>query len=267
MIQTERNSSKNNIHQSFSDAAPVYDEHAEIQRKVADGVTASIRPWKDIIPEGPVLEVGCGTGLLTRTMSSEFPDRKYICTDLSEAMLQQVKNADIGHDDLIYERLDVDQMDDAENPEYALIVSSFTPQWFADTAIGLEKLTKKLKPGGLLLTAFPGNNSFTEWYEHCLKLGLPYTANPLPDVEEVVVKLSVGPVQIDYYENNLTQKFTKSLDFFRNLKAVGAHTSKSNKSLTAKQFKLLTSFWDEHSAPEIKVSWHIVYLAVKKDMI
>ncbi|MGB0347265.1 MAG: hypothetical protein ACPGGA_07255, partial [Balneolaceae bacterium] len=119
---------------------------------------------------------------------------------------------------------------------------------------------------GLLLVAFPGNNSFTEWYERCLELGLPFTANTLPDVEEIVIKLSIGPYQIDYYENDLHQQFEHSMDFFKHIKQIGAGYSLSGKSLTQKQMKLLTTHWDEKVSP-VSVKWHVVYLAAKKDMI
>ena len=164
-----------------------------------------------------------------------------------------------------FQTLNVDDLSDPK-PKYACIVSNFAAQWFSDPAIGLEKLGQLLLPGGLLLVAFPGNNSFTEWYERCLELGLPFTANTLPDIEEIVIKLSIGPYQIDYYENDLHQQFEHSMDFFKHIKQIGAGYSLSGKSLTQKQMKLLTTHWDEKVSP-VSVKWHVVYLAAKKDMI
>ena len=257
---------KQKVNQSFSKAAQNYHEQAEIQRKVAEGLMASVRPWKETIPPGPILEIGCGTGFLSDKIIQEFPGREFLITDASEEMLRFTKNRLDTSDKVSFEILDVDQLQNPE-PKYALIVSNFTAQWFEDTAIGLEKLAGMLQPGGLLLTTFPGNHSFTEWYECCLELGIPFTANPLPDVEEVVIKLSLSPVQIDYYENDLYQEFNNSLDFFRHLKEVGAEVSTTGKSLSVKQLKLLTNFWDKKTDNQIKVKWHVVYVAVKKDMI
>lgn len=186
-------------------------------------------------------------------------------TDRSPGMVSFTQNRLEDTSRLAFQTLDVDELKEPE-PTYSMIISNFDAHWFSDTAIGLEKLGKLLLPGGLMLVAFPGNHSFKEWYECCLELGLPYTANPLPDVEEVVIKLSMGPMQIDYYENDLYQKFDKSLDFFRHLKHIGAAVTKTGKQLTAKQLKLLTDFWDNKKEGEIQVKWHIVYLAAKKDM-
>ncbi|MBO6535907.1 MAG: methyltransferase [Balneolaceae bacterium] len=253
----------NNIARSFGKSAQNYHQKAEIQRKVANGLVASLRPWKDILPEGPILEVGCGTGFLTGAMINEFPNRAFTITDASSDMVNFAKEQLGETSTRRFEVLNVDTISSTE-PKYACIVSNFAAQWFGDTAIGLEKLGEMLLPGGLLLVAFPGNYSFAEWYECCLELGLPFTANPLPDVEEVVVKLSMGPFQIDYYENDLFQTFDHAIDFFKHIKEIGAGKSLTGKSLNAKQLRLLAKHWDEKVNP-VKVKWHVVYLAAKKD--
>lgn len=261
-MQKEKNLNKN-IARNFGRSAQTYHQRAEIQRKVADGLVASLRPWKDILPPGPILEVGCGTGFLTGNMINEFPERDFVITDASAEMVQFAKEQ-LGEDrNRSFKVLNVDEIEETES-KYACIVSNFAAQWFGDTAVGLEKLGTMLAPGGLLLVAFPGNHSFAEWYEYCLQLGLPFTANPLPDVEEVVVKLSVGPFQIDYYENDLYQEFENALNFFRHIKEIGAGESLTGKSLSVKQLRLLSKHWDEKESP-VKVKWHVVYLAAKKD--
>ena len=263
-MRISKSSSKHIAH-SFGRSVKNYHQKADIQRKVADGLVSSIRPWKDIIPQGPILEIGCGTGILTEKIISEFPARDVVITDISDHMLSFTKERIGTKSNLEYQILDVDQLIESD-PKFSCIVSNFAVQWFSDPALGLEKLGKLLLPGGLLLVTFPGSNSFIEWYEKCLELGLPYTANSLPEVEEMIVKLSLGPFQIDYYEHDLHQKFRKSLDFFRHLKEIGAAYSLTGKSLNSKQVKLLTNYWDSTISP-ISVKWHVLYLAAKKDMI
>jgi malonyl-CoA O-methyltransferase len=263
-MQTKMDLSKS-IADSFGRSVQDYHQKASIQRKVAEGLVASLSPWKDILPQGPILEIGCGTGFLTGLMINEFPDREFVISDASEEMVAFAKEQLGETPKRKFQKLNVDQITTTE-PKFACIVSNFAVQWFSDPAIGLEKLGQLLLPGGLLLVAFPGNHSFTEWYEKCLELGLPYTANPLPDVEDVVIKLSVGPFQIDYYENDLHQKFDHSIEFFKHIKQIGAGLSLYGKSLTSKQMRLLTNYWDEKTSP-VSVKWHVVYLAAKKDVV
>lgn len=257
--------SSKGIAESFGRSAKDYHRKASIQRKVAEGLVASLSPWKEILPPGPILEVGCGTGFLTGMMINEFPEREFMISDASSEMVNFTKTQFGESESRRYQTLNVDDLNEAE-PKYSCIVSNFAAQWFCNTSIGLEKLCRLLLPGGLLLVAFPGNHSFPEWYDRCLELGLPFTANPLPDVEEVVIKLSVGPYQIDYYENDIHQKFHRSIDFFKHIKQIGAGYSINGKSLSAKQMRMLTNYWDK-KVDSVSIKWHVVYLAAKKDLL
>lgn len=254
---------------NFGRAAKNYHQEARIQRKVAEGLLSSLLPWRNMLPDGPILEIGCGTGFLSKLLIDNFPDKEFIITDASPNMLrfckQQLEQEDLVTDRIQFKVLDANEFAETHE-QYAMVISNFAPQWFKDTAMVLENLSKSILPGGLLLCSFPGNHTFEQWYEHCLKLGLPYTANPLPDVEEVVVKLSMGPMQIDYYELDLFDEFDSSLDFFRHLKTIGASKSVHQKSLNHKQFKLLVDHWDKQEGEKVKVKWHVVYLAAKKDL-
>lgn len=265
---TDYSSNSHIITDSFSKAAANYHRKAEIQKKVASGLLSSLKPWKGILPEGPFLEVGCGTGFLSKLLVKEFPEREIHLTDASIGMIdfakEYLEEEGVLTSKVSFGELNADEFEGGDET-YSLVISNFAAQWFGDTAMGIEKLTTMLKPGGLILCSFPGNHSFKEWYDCCLELGLPFTANALPNVEEVVIKLSMGPVQIDYYENDLQQNFTNSIDFFRHLKEIGVASSTSGKRLSAKQMKLLTDFWDEKKSNNININWHVVYLAGKKD--
>jgi malonyl-CoA O-methyltransferase len=251
---------------AFDNAADTYDEHAIIQHKVADGLIASLVPWKDAVPDGAILEVGCGTGFVSEQLIDHFPDRDIIISDISEKMLElcrkKLKNSGKVLSRVTFKIINADTFK-AENKDLGLVISGNSPHWFKDPSLALQNLSEALTPGGMLLCSFPGNHSFPGWYENCLELGLPHTANPLPDVEEVVVKLSMGPLQIDYYENDLFHEFEKSLDFFRHLKQTGEAYSVMGKSLSYKQFKLLLKHWDKKG--NLNMKWHIVYVAAKKD--
>lgn len=251
-------------------AADNYHQNAEIQAKVAEGLMASLRPWKNILPrKGALLEVGCGTGLLSKLLIKEFPEREIVLTDLNQEILDICKSnleqEGLLSDKITFEVLEVNNTTKLEPDSNAMVISNFVPHWFKDTSIGLERLSDSIVYGGLLLCSFPGNKSFPEWYEKCLELGLPFTSNSLPDTEEVVVKLSMANVQVDYHENELTQQFDTALDFFKHLKNIGIDVSNNDKHLTSKQLRLLTNYWDEKSEGYREVTWHIIYLAAKKE--
>ncbi len=251
-------------------AAHNYHEKAEIHRKVAEGLMASLRPWKNILPrKGALLEVGCGTGILSELLIKEFPEREIVLTDLNQEILDicktNLEKAGLLSDKISFKVLEVNNTMEVVPDSNAMVISNFVPHWFKDTSIGLERLADTIVYGGLLLCSFPGKNSFPEWYEKCLELGLPFTSNTLPDTEEVVIKLSMSSVQVDYHENELTQQFDKAIDFFNHLKEIGIDVSNNDKHLTPKQLKLLTDYWDEKAEGYREFTWHIVYLAAKKE--
>ncbi|HEX6981483.1 MAG TPA: methyltransferase domain-containing protein [Balneolaceae bacterium] len=257
---------KQQIAKNFGSAAKSYDQHADLQKKIAARLLASLEPWRDVIPPGPVVELGCGTGFVTEGLADLYPDREIQATDLSEEMVESCRRKLGDRNHLKFSVQDAEQPP-YEEPHYSMTVSNFAAQWFKDPALTFGKWLEATKPGGLLLASFPGSESFPEWRKYCRELGLPFTGNPLPDVEEVVIKMSVGPAQVDYYEDTVTQTFESSRDFFKQLKQIGASTSKEGKSLSPRQFSMLIDHWDSSTEGKIKVSYHVVFLAVKRDFI
>ncbi len=252
----------------FDRAAEQYEELAGLQQETAGRLAAALEPWKLILPPGPVLEFGAGTGFLTRELIRILPDREFTVTDLSPAMLEQCRRQ-LGADAerLKFEVLDAEEFTPGQQ-EWALIAGNFAAQWFRHPPLTLSRFTEALKPGGLLLTAFPGADSFPEWRKICLELGLPFTGNLLPDTEEMVIKLSIGdgkaPYEVDYYEDTRTVTYPSALDFFRYLKRIGADATLTGKRLTPAQFRLLNRHWDKTSPDGVRISWHMVFLVVKK---
>lgn len=257
-------SQKELVQSRFGQAAAYYDKHASLQREIAQRMIASLRPWIDILPQGPILEIGCGTGFVTEGLIELLPDRRLEVTDIAPEMVEACKTKFKDHEKASFHTLDAEHLE-AEPETYAMTVSGFVAQWFDHPAITLGKFLEATKPGGLLLGSFPGNESFPEWRECCQELGIPFTGNELPDTEEILIKLSGGPVQVDYYEDTVTRQFDSAADFFRHIKKLGAGTQQSGRHLSPKELKLLINHWDEKSDGQIDVSYHVVFLAVKRN--
>ncbi|MDZ7715347.1 MAG: methyltransferase domain-containing protein [Balneolaceae bacterium] len=255
---------KEEIAKSFGRSVPYYEEEAKLQKDIADRLIASLEPWKAIIPPGPILEIGCGTGFVTKGLIDLYPNRAKEITDISSSMVEFCKTKFKGAANTDFYTLDAESID-PESSDYSLTVSGFAAQWFNDPALTLGRILEATKPGGLMLVSFPGSESFPEWKEKCRDLGIPFTGNQLPDTEEVAIKLSVGPAQIDFYEDTVTQKFSGAADFFRHLKLIGAGTKQNDRSLSPKELKMLIRHWNESTEGEISVNYHVVFMAVKRD--
>lgn len=263
MSETEQPQAEPIVH-NFGISAEYYDQKADVQKEVADRLIASLRPWTEILPPGPVLELGCGTGFVTKGLMELLPDRELEITDISPEMVEfcRKKLGDTGR--TTFKTLDAENIDTGSEV-YAMTISGFVAQWFEQPAITLGKCLEATKPGGLLLASFPGSESFPEWKEACRDLGLPFTGNQLPDTEEMVVKLSGWPVQVDYFEDTVKQQFESSADFFRHLKRMGASTQKKGRHLKATEMRMLIDHWDQKTEGDIEISYHVVFVAVKRN--
>ncbi len=256
---------KQEITRRFSESVQEYDQFARIQKETAERLAKALSPWQFSIPEGPILEVGAGTGLLTQHIAKMYSNREVIVTDISEEMLKlnRKKMSDYSH--LQYENLDV-EFTEWKEETYALITSNFLLHWLKHPAETVAKMLPSLKPGGLLLMSFPGDDTFPQWRKNCLDLGLPYTGNPLPDLEEIVIKLSMGPVKVDYYEDQTNLEYSSVYDFYRELKKSASGTSLSGKKLGIKQLRLLDNYWREKNNGKVNVHYHTAFIAVKRDL-
>lgn len=254
---------KNKIENQFSEASVSYNKYAEVQKESAERLGKALAPWLGIIPEGPVLELGCGTGFLTKQLLQLLPQRQFEITDVSIPMINECKKTLSQRDYINYYKLDAEN----EVPEktYALIAHNFVAQWFKDPAYTLERHLDILEPGGLMLGAFPGENSFPQWKRNCKKMDLPYTGNTLPNAEEMAVKLSLSPCKVDIYEKMITQSFDHAIQFFRMLRSIGAHTNVGSDKLSGAEFRELIGYWDANSPHTVQVDWHVIFLAVKKN--
>lgn len=256
---------KSEIIERFSESVDYYDEHATIQKKTAERLANALQPWKYSLPEGPIIEVGAGTGFFSKHLIEMYPGRELILSDISDEMVHFCENKFSESKHVSFQTVDVETVDWPEN-QYSLIAGNFVAQWLKHPAEVMSKMTQSLKPGGFLLMSFPGSESFPQWRKYCLDLGIPFTANRLPDIEEVVVKLSMGPVKVDYYEDQSNEEYNSVYEFYDHLKRSGTATSINGKKISAKQLELLNNYWKEQNGGKIYVHYHTAFIAVKRDL-
>lgn len=119
-----------------------------------------LRPALDLLaqvpelPEGPVVDLGCGDGAVGPALALRFPDRILIGLDASETMLQAAAEAG-AYQRLI--RLDITDWRPEVAP--ALIFSNAALQWLADPASEATRLAGLLPPGGVLAVQMPGQTA------------------------------------------------------------------------------------------------------------
>ncbi len=115
-----------------------------------------LRPALDLlaqvggVPEGCVVDLGCGDGAVAEALAARFPGRVLQGVDSSQAMLAQARGLGV------YASLDaVDIAGWRPETPSALIFSNAALQWVPDHAGLLPRLAGYLAPGGVLAVQMP----------------------------------------------------------------------------------------------------------------
>lgn len=120
------------------------------------------RPFYDLLalvrprPELRVVDLGCGTGELTRDLHRRLEARETLGVDSSETML--ARSGEFAGEGLRFERGDIARF--AARGEYDLVFSNAALQWVADHESLLARLTDALAPGGQLAVQVPANYDY-----------------------------------------------------------------------------------------------------------
>lgn len=236
------------VKKAFSKHALSYDLHAGLQAHAARHTAALLQSLntRSAIADGEVLEIGCGTGLFTGEILKILSRRKIICTDISQSMLEACKLRiqlsksanDLSGAEIVFKTLDAEEMQTG-NKEYAVIASSFAFQWFYNPIEGMSRLLKALKPGGVMIFSVPGNKSCPLWQKAARKLDIPFTRNPLPDLDEIQKLAGRSGMEFRLQSHLVNEHYRNALSMMRSLKELGAGTQRHNLSLSCVQLRKL----------------------------
>ena len=148
---------KQNVNRHFSKAAAEYDRYACVQKKMAQRLIQKIQLER---PPQHILEIGCGTGCLTRELAERFPDAEITATDLSENMLLTAAQNLAQYPQIHYATADGERL--AGPARYDLVISNAVFQWFLDCPQALRGIQQVLRPKGHLCYATFGPHTFCE---------------------------------------------------------------------------------------------------------
>lgn len=232
---------------SFAKGSHTYDREAYVQGIAARSLGACLPGLR--LPEGPILEIGCGTGFLTKEIALHFPDRSALITDICPAMIEKCRFNVAGN--LSFSVLDGENF--VEKNKYALIASGLAFQWFTHFEKSIANLYEGLKPGGLLLFSFLEAKSFPEWKKVCAELELPYTGNDLPRIDCLSNFVS--------WEQQIALHYPSALECLKAFKRIGANTPLHGKRLSLTQMRTLLNRWDQEA---VSLTYNIAYGAIYK---
>jgi len=218
------------VRHHFSCHAEEYDRYAVVQKRVARNLMEHID--KDERIEGPVLDVGTGTGEVARLLRRSCPELPIVLTDIAHGMTLHAV-ADVA------KAVGVDADAQAlpfRDESFGLVVSSSVYQWMNDLEGAFAESWRLLKPGGLFVFALYGEQTFFELKESH-RLALAETGSvrsshvqefPSADaVRQGLCATSFDGISVETFLE--VEHHSDPADFLRNLKRIGAQNASDDR--------------------------------------
>jgi len=254
---------KSTISSRFGSKAQSYEDVTPVQEEMGTVLIDRISQLRSKEQIHSILEIGCGTGRLTRQLAKAFPDAAITALDISAEMIAYAKAK---FPDASY------QVTDAENyladcsDSFDLIVSNATVQWFENPELSLTNARQLLKLGGLLAFATFAEKTF---HELSTSFDQAYISRGLPKKDHVVPMHNLGFWGNIFPEAEITdilveKKFIDVRTFLHSIQLAGAVNSQSERYvIPGRVLKAMISHYTEHfkcsTTNQIKATYHVCY--------
>ncbi len=245
------------IEQRFASAAQTYEQHASIQRLVADRLLELLVHGLNEYPRS-ILEIGCCTGLLTTKILQQFPTLdSFTASDLVrsfEPLIREkmaplgTKGSFIGGD---IETLNIEEV-------YALIISSSTFHWIYNLKSLFSKLRKQLTQDGTFAFSIYGPSNLKEIRE-LTGIGLPYQ-----DFYSLTATVKQEFDIISSEESTETLWFKTPMSVLKHIRQTGVNAVGA-KVWTKSQLKRFSEEYEQRYADQLGVplTYHPIYFILR----
>lgn len=199
------------IKRAFNRAHLTYDDHCEVQIAAGTRLLSSLTGAPQHI-----LDLGCGTGIVTEKLAQQFPKSKIHAIDIANNLLQIARHRlapyRIHCDERDFNCIDYDF-------KFDLIFSNMALHWSKNIISTITKVARHLSSNGLLAFSIPLAGTFHELQSH-------FAVNSFIDLAILKTQLSQHEFTILCSEQQtITQHFPNTLCALKSIKAVGANAT------------------------------------------
>lgn len=253
------------VRDRFSAAAETYDRHASVQRRVANELATRFPADRTTTP---ILEIGCGTGLLTERLLEAFPESRLDILDLSSRMLQQARKNLDDPPGIEWMVADICEFDSPHR--YAFITSSAALHWASSIPRAFANIRRHLAPGGQAALSLMLDGTLKELREARAHIAPEKTApGNLPSGSYVLEAFrQAGCAVRRHSEQTYIQHYPSARDFFRALHQqglTGGPLAQAQRPLTRSQLERLASYYQDHyqEANTVRATYQVGFFQIE----
>jgi malonyl-CoA O-methyltransferase len=269
---------KSAVRRSFDAAATTYDEHAFLQREIGDRLLERL----DYIKQTParILDIGCGTGYVTRKMRERYADSQIIGIDLAPQMARTAAKhmpqspalarlfrwgspfGDGRSPSNSFICADAEALPfQAESIDFA--ISNLTLQWCDPERVAKEVM-RVLRPNGLFMFTTFGPDTLKELRTAFRAVDEAPHVNEFIDMHDIGDVLShsgfADPVMD---QETITLTYAELKAMLRELKGIGAHNilpGRANGLMGKSQWmRLVTAYEKFRHEGRLPATYEVVY--------
>ncbi len=241
------------VRSAFNKASNDYDDHAFLQKEIASRLDNKL----EVITKNAqvILDLGAGTGLLSKNLLKRFPDSQLVCLDFAQNSLKNNQSnnkicANANHLPLADNSVDI-------------VVSSLMMQWCPDLKQLFSEIHRVLKNDGLVLFSTFGPDTLKELKKSWSVVDNETHVNTFIDMHDIGDQMLGAGFQSPVMEmETLTLTYQTVTDLLRDLKAIGAQTvSTRSKSLMGKdKFKLMMQMYESYRTNDkLPATYEVIY--------
>lgn len=256
---------KQQVCRHFGRMSKSYNNYAVVQKKMAHSLQLLA---KETGTFHRILEIGCGTGFFTKLLAELYPHAHIIATDISPDMLNTARNNLSAFTNISYE------LEDGENlqlsGQFDLIISNAAFQWFHDYHQAFRQFYNRLQPGGYLLYATLGSDTFYElrasFKAARQSLGIQSSVHHGPAFIAMNTLADIGQqlgFDSKHYEEFHKEYFPTAKEFLTSVKKIGANNASHSKHMIVSRSLMFSmmNYYEQHfrQDEQIYATYHAIY--------
>ena len=189
------------IRHAFNTAAHTYEANADWQKEIA----AMIMQQIDQHPphQKTIVDLGAGTGILSRSIATAYPSNHVIALDLAESMLDVSKHPTLLCADAMRLPLRDQSID--------LVVSNLMLHWCSSLSSALDEQYRVLKPNSLLIFSVTGPQSLSTLKAAWQKVDTHDHLNVFPDQTQLKNDCQKSGFSLVSFDTHHVQKHYKTI--------------------------------------------------------